>query len=67
MLSLKRKINKEIHILPFEDIDPEMKVSELFKDGAFIIKVVEISGGQVKLGVEVPKCLNIVREELFNI
>jgi len=65
MLSLQRKLNEEILIFPSGNIDPTMTVAELFADGAFVIKVHEIQNYRVKIGIEVPLCLTVVRKELL--
>ena len=64
MLTLTRKENQSLFIEPFEDIDPDMTVAELFANGGIEIFLAEIEYKQVKIGIEAPKVLNIVRSEL---
>jgi len=65
MLSLQRKLEESIHIFPSDDLDPNMTVAELFKDGSIIVKVIDIENGKVRLGFNAPDCLDIAREELL--
>ncbi len=66
MLALNRKAKESFLIYPYEDLDPNMTIGELFKDGAIEIFLNEINKSQVKLGVTAPKELYIVRAELIN-
>lgn len=50
MLSLQRKLEESIHIFPSDNLDPNMTVSELFKDGSIYVKVIDIENGKVRLG-----------------
>ena len=65
MLALSRKQKETIHILPSADLDPNMTVSELFKDGSIIIRVLELTKSSVNLGIIAPRSLDVAREEIL--
>jgi len=67
MLVLNRKEKESFLIYPYEDLDPNMTIGELFKDGAIEIYLNDINKSQVKLAVTAPKELYIVRAELVDI
>jgi len=48
------KLKEPIHIFPSEDLDPNMTVADLFKDGSITVKVVDIYNEKIKLGFNVP-------------
>jgi len=62
MLVLTRRPNELIYIYP-EDLPPDMTVSELFADGQIAIEVLGIKGNQVKIGIDAPKQLTILRDD----
>lgn len=66
MLALIRKFGEEITIVPTEDLEPSMTVSELFKDGPITIQVLRVhnNASKVKIGVNAPPELLILRGEL---
>ena len=64
MLVLTRKKGESILIYP-EDIPEGMAVAELFAGGPIEIKIAEMSHSQCKLGIDAPKELAIVRDELL--
>ena len=63
MLVLTRRAGEAITLSPSKDIDPNMTVGEFFASGTITIEVLEI-GGQVKLGIEAPRALKVLRDEL---
>jgi len=65
MLALTRKDNEYIVIKPFNDIDPDMTVGELFTDGGIEILINKTSNKEVRIGFAAPDELNIVRGELL--
>ena len=65
MLVLSRRDSESVIIRPDLDLDPAMTVADLFRDGPLEVRVVAIEGQQVRLGIEAPKALNIVRDELL--
>ena len=66
MLILSRKEDESIFIELSDKVDPNMTVNELFANGSIEIMVVENNGkGQVRIGINAPKALNIARSELL--
>ena len=65
MLNLTRKEQESILIFPAEDLDPEMTVAELFSDGVIEIYLDKVKDIKVRIGIDAPKALNIVRGELL--
>lgn len=65
MLVLTRRDSEAVIIRPDVDLDPNMTVADLFRDGPLKVRVVAIEGRQVRLGIDTPKALNIVRDELL--
>ena len=51
-------------IFPDDDIDPNMTVQELFRDGPIEIKVKSYSSTQARFTIRAPKELLILRDEL---
>lgn len=64
MLILTRQASQSVFIDPRPALDPSALVEELFAKGPIQIKVLEVRGKQVRLGVAAPTELNILREEL---
>jgi len=62
MLLLTRRPNESIYIYP-EDLPPDMTVAELFADGQIAIEVLGIKGNQVRLGIDAPSSLTILRDD----
>ena len=65
MLLLTRKEGEDILIFPAPDLNPEMTVAELFKDGPITIRLSHISRTQTRIGIDAPMALQIVRPELL--
>lgn len=63
MLILTRRAGEQIFILP-EDLPEDMTVKELFEGGRIAIQVLGVQGGQVRIGIDAPDDLAIVREEI---
>ena len=66
MLSLSRKQNESLFIFPNLDVNPNMTVAELFKDGAIEVYVHDFRKTQIKIGIQASLELNIVRGEMIN-
>ncbi len=64
MLTLTRKERESLFIEPFEDIDPNMTVAELFANGGIEIYLDKVQNKKIRIGIEAPEALNIVRGEL---
>lgn len=63
MLSLTRKEGELIYIYP-DDLPPEMTIAELFSGGYITIEIIGTRSHQVKIGIDAPSELKIVRGEL---
>ena len=64
MLILTRRLGERITIDLAPNIDPELKVADLFATGPLEISVTHIGPAQVKLGLTVDRRLRILRLEL---
>lgn len=65
MLSLARRPGESLLIYPAADLDPDMTISELFKNGPIIIRsALEPSKKQIQLSIKAPEELIIMREEV---
>ena len=64
MLSLTRRSEESLLIYPNEQIDRNMTVGELFSDGPMRVKIVQIEGNQARMGVDAPRALLVIRDEL---
>jgi sRNA-binding carbon storage regulator CsrA len=62
MLILTRRTNELIYLYP-DDLPPDMTVAELFAGGQIAIEVLSIRGNQVKLGIDAPKRLKVLRDD----
>ncbi len=62
MLILTRRPSELIYIYP-DDLPPDMTVAELFAGGQIAIEVLSIRGNQVKLGIDAPKRLKVLRDD----
>lgn len=63
MLVLTRKEDESVVIFPSQDMDDSMTVKQLFINGPIRVQVQNISG-QVRLGIDAPIELTILREEI---
>jgi len=66
MLIVKRLPGEAIHVLPSPDLDPDMRVSDLFKDGNIEIHLLKSQYGFASIGVDAPESLVILRNELLD-
>ena len=62
MLSVTRKPGQNILVFPSPDIDPDMTVSELFKDGPIRIRSRKAQGMQLRITVDAPRELKRVKD-----
>lgn len=62
MLTPQRNQGDCLIIQPKEDIPPEMTVKELFSDGPIVVMTTD---SRMRIGVEAPNELLVVREEKF--
>jgi sRNA-binding carbon storage regulator CsrA len=63
MLILTRRIGEQIYIYP-DDLPEDMTVKELFEGGQIAIEVLGVKGMQVKIGIDAPKNLTILRDDV---
>lgn len=64
MLVLTRKPGQLIRIHLADELPWKTPVGELFAEGPIEIRVIQIGGGQVKLGITAHSDLLILRDEL---
>lgn len=64
MLVLSRKEGERLRLYPSANIDPDMTVAELFSHGAIEIEIAAIKGSNVKVAVDAPYGILILRKEL---
>jgi len=64
MLVLERRTGQSVLIYPSDDIDPEMTVAELFSRGPIRIAVRCRDHTAVKLAIEAPGTVKVIRDEL---
>jgi sRNA-binding carbon storage regulator CsrA len=63
MLIISRKDTESILIRPADDIDPQMTLQDLFRDGPIEITVFAAGVNRVKMGVQAPSQLSIWRKD----
>jgi sRNA-binding carbon storage regulator CsrA len=63
MLILTRRIGEQIYIYP-DDLPEDMTVKELFEGGQIPIEVLGVKGMQLKIGIDAPKNLTILRDDV---
>ena len=64
MLILTRKPGQLLIITPHASLDLSTPVGELFRNGPIEITVVRLEGSQVRLGINAPSSLLVLRDEL---
>jgi len=65
MLVLTRRIGESLLLSPQSELDPDMRVGDLFADGPIEVTLLGfVSGGQAKLGISAPLSVSILRQEL---
>ena len=64
MLVLTRRPGESILIDIPEDLDPNTPVSSLFSGGPIEVRVLSHKASTVRIGIEAPMCLDILRSEL---
>lgn len=65
MLVLTRRQGQSIMIRPAADLDPATTISDLFANGPIEIAVLGVDGKQIKVGVDAPRLLSVLRNELM--
>ena len=64
MLAIQQRESETILLCPLLDIDPDMTVADLFKNGPIRIGFSNIRSNQARIVITVPDTLQIVHEEL---
>jgi carbon storage regulator len=63
-LTLSRREGEQIRLTIDPGVDTEKLLQQLLRDG-ITISVGELRGGQAKIGIEAPKQVRVMRDELF--
>jgi len=66
MLTVSRRNEDSIQILPAVDLDPNMTVAELFRDSNIEIHFNKIRNGSVSVSISAPDELDLIRSELID-
>ncbi len=66
MLVLERRTGESILIYPSDNIQPEMTVEELFSNGPIKVAVKCRGHAAIKLAIEAPYSMKILRNELLD-
>lgn len=64
MLILTRRSGQSIRIMPYPELDPATPVGELFKHGPIAITILDATPNRLRLGIEAPSGLLVLRDEL---
>jgi len=64
MLVITRRIGEGLAIFPDSSLDSTMTVRELFQRGPIDIRVLDAMGNQVRIGIDAPMAVRILRDEL---
>lgn len=64
MLVLTRRTDESILIQPAEGTDVTMTLAQLFADGPILITLLGGTGRRVKVGIEAPQQLSILRKDV---
>lgn len=65
MLILTRKAGQAVIIDAIEGLDPQTPIGDLLAQGSIEVRVTNINGGQVRLGIHADKRFRIRRDELL--
>ena len=66
MLVLSRRKDESLFIYPSLDVDPNMTVAELFKDGPIKVMLTSIANKQASIGIDAPQSLAVARAEVVD-
>lgn len=64
MLVITRRIGECFTLSPHHDLDPTMTVKDLFTRGTIEIHVLGVRGHQVRVGIDAPSGIRVLRSEL---
>jgi len=65
MLAFTRKPGEYILLYPSHGLDPNMTVAELFNDGPVEVIFSELEDGNIRVAVDAPEQLVVVRNEIL--
>ena len=65
MLVLHRRLDESLHLFPALGLDPNLTVAELFAGGHIQIRILEVQGNGVRLGIAAPAGITVLRGELL--
>lgn len=65
MLTLTRRTGESSFIYPSNDLPADMTIAELFGNEKIEIKVIETSNHKLRIKIDAPKKLEIMRNELM--
>jgi sRNA-binding carbon storage regulator CsrA len=63
MLIITRKIGEAVYLFPSDDIPDDMTVKEFFAVNQISVEIASISASQVKIGIDAPKTISILRDD----
>ena len=63
MLVVTRKENESIKIEPVDGVDPSLTLREVFAHGPIVLKLTHVGQRRVRIVVEAPSALKIMRNE----
>ena len=64
MLVVSRKQNESIRIEPVDGLDPSLTLREAFASGAIIVRLQHVGHKRVRLVIDAPPALKIMRSEV---
>lgn len=64
MLVLTRRQGQSILIQPASQLDPSTTIADLFAQGPIEVAILGIDGKQIKVGIDAPQTLSVLRNEL---
>lgn len=65
MLILTRRSGQSIRLMPDPGLDPATPIGELFRDGPIQIYVWHMDEDRLRLGIEAPARIVVLRDELL--
>lgn len=64
MLVLSRRVGEVLILRPRDEAVAALTIGELFADGPIVISVSAVRGSRVKIAIEAPAALKVLRGEL---
>lgn len=66
MLIRTRKPGESLYLFLSDDVDPKTPIGEVFGDGPIVVRVGELKANAVRVGVEAPCDVLILRDGLVD-